>query len=475
MTDRRWVAASWAIAASLFLTAILRGSGSYYAGVVGAAVYILLVVVTALLSEFSIALVVALCASIEFFVFPPVSRLHRIYGHSWRGALAVAGISLLAGGVALLVRKRLVRGEVYSRWQEVIERAAWGAAIEDPKTHIFRNVNPTFAHMHGYTVEELIGQPCTSVVAPENQADAAAHSHILQENCHTVYEAIHIRKDGSRFPVLTDVTAYTDESNSVTFLAATYQDISDRRRMEESLQHTRLELEKRLDQRTLALHRMSRRLQRVQDEARRKFARELHDSTGQHLVGLKMNLEILRALSADTRQRELVEDSLNITDRCISEVRTLSYVLHPPLLDEMGLAPAIRWFVDGFSSRSGIDVKLDIPSNLSELATETELVLFRVIQECLTNIHRHSGSKLAEIVLVQRDHKIIMEVRDYGRGIPTAQIDEHLNPLSPMTVGLPGMKERITELEGQMEIISGPLGTTIRATLPLRTPLDNAA
>jgi two-component system NarL family sensor kinase len=331
--------------------------------------------------------------------------------------------------------------------------------------------------MHGYTVEELSGQPCTSVVAPENQADAAAHSHILQENCHTVYEAIHLRKDGSRFPVLIDATAYTDESNSVTFLAATYQDISDRRRMEESLQHTRVQLEKRLEQRTLALHRMSRRLQRVQDEARRKFARELHDSTGQHLVGLKMNLEILRATAA-ARQRELVEDSLNITDRCISEVRTLSYVLHPPLLDEMGLAAAIRWLVDGFSSRSGINVKLDIPSNLSELATETELVLFRVIQECLTNIHRHSGSKLAEIVLVQKDHKIIMEVRDYGRGIPIAQIDEHLNPLSPMTVGLPGMKERITELEGEMEIISGPLGTTIRATLPLRTPdqpLDNAA
>ena len=465
MLDRNWVSGIWALAASLAITATLRGADGYLAEFAVAAIYVLLAIVTALLAEFRIAALVAVLGSIGFLILPA-----RPHAHRWIQAVFVFGISLLAAKLALLVRERLVRGEVYSCWQQVIERAAWGAAIEDPEKHVFRNVNLAFARMHGYKIEELIGQPCVNVIAPESRGEVSVHARIVQQNCHHVFEATHIRRDGSRFPVMTDVTVYTDAANDVSFLAATYQNITDRHRMEESLRHTRNELEKRVEQRTAALHRVSRRLQRVQDEERRKFARELHDSTGQHLVGLKMNLEMLRINDSATRRENILKDSLQITDLCIGEVRTLSYLLHPPLLDEMGLTSAIRWFVDGFSSRSGIAVNVHINADLTDLATETELVLFRVIQECLTNIHRHSGSKTAEIVLTRTDHQVTLDVRDFGHGISRARIDRHLNPISPTTVGLPGVRERISELEGRMEIVSGPHGTTIRATLPTQTP-----
>jgi PAS domain S-box-containing protein len=324
--------------------------------------------------------------------------------------------------------------------------------------------------MHGYTVDELIGQPCNTVLAPESRDNVALHESIIGKNCHHVYEAIHMRKDGSRFPVMTDVTVYSDESSKVTFVAATYQDISDRRRMEESLRQTRVELERNIEQRTHALHRTSRRLQRVQDEERRKYARALHDSTGQHLVGLKMNLEILRRPIPDQRRSHLIEDSVHIVDICIDEVRTLSYLLHPPLLDEMGLTSAIRWFVDGFSNRCGIEVKLELPAELNDLAAETELALFRVLQESLTNIDLHSGSRTAEVRLSRTDYNVVLEVRDYGRGISPMRLDRHLASVTPTTIGLPGIRERITELEGDMDVVSGPHGTTVKVQLPIRTP-----
>src|SRR5262252_4355914 len=155
---------------------------------------------------------------------------------------------------------------------------------------------------------------------------------------------------------------------------------------EVNLRSIRQEIDKKVEQQTTALHRFSRQLQRVQDEERRSLARRLHDSTAQQLVALKFNLEIAR--------RRVPDDCVQVTDRCISEIRSLSYLLHPPLLDEMGLESALHWFVDGFSSRSGIAVRVDIAASLRDLSPDTKLVLFRVMQEWPKNGQKHSGSQI---------------------------------------------------------------------------------
>jgi len=234
---------------------------------------------------------------------------------------------------------------------------------------------------------------------------------------------------------------------------------------EVNLRSIRQEIDKKVEQQTTALHRFSRQLQRVQDEERRSLARRLHDSTAQQLVALKFNLEIARRrVPEDCVQ--LIDDSVQVTDRCISEIRSLSYLLHPPLLDEMGLESALHWFVDGFSSRSGIAVRVDIAASLRDLSPDTELVLFRVMQECLTNVQKHSGSQIVEISITCVKGVLQMDIRDYGRGISAAAIERYLDPARSATLGFSGIRERVAELRGQFEVISGPLGTTVRITVP---------
>ncbi|HEY7097936.1 MAG TPA: sensor histidine kinase [Terriglobales bacterium] len=245
-------------------------------------------------------------------------------------------------------------------------------------------------------------------------------------------------------------------------------------RSEVTLQSIRQEIDKKVEQQTTALHRFSRQLQRVRDEERRTLARRLHDSTAQQLVALKFNLEIARRrVPEDCVQ--LIDDSVQVTDRCISEIRSLSYLLHPPLLDEMGLESALHWFVDGFSSRSGIAVRVNIATNLSDLSPDTELVLFRVMQECLTNVQKHSGSRIVEIAVSRDEGALKMDIRDYGRGISPAGIKRYLDPASSATLGFPGIRERVDELSGQFEVISGPVGTTVRITLPVQSQSPSAS
>src|ERR1700722_150114 len=164
---------------------------------------------------------------------------------------------------------------------------------------------------------------------------------------------------------------------------------------------------------------LSARLLTLQDEERRRFARELHDSVGQHLAALKMAISILqRKLPGD----HTLEDCLKLLDDSIAETRTISHLLHPPLLDEAGLNSASRWFVEGFGKRSGIDVNLDIHDGAARLPEPTELVLFRVLQESLTNVHRHSGAKRADVSLRTADSQVVLRVRDYGCGIPPSVV-----------------------------------------------------
>lgn len=215
------------------------------------------------------------------------------------------------------------------------------------------------------------------------------------------------------------------------------------------------------------VRRLSGRLLKVQDEERRRIARELHDSLGQLLTSLKMNLDsVSRSLGA-AFQGEALEVSRDLAQQSIDETRTLSYLLHPPLLDEFGFASAAKWYVDGFVKRSKIDVKFEIPKNFERMPDEIELALFRVLQESLTNILRHSGSSTAQIVAQKAQRLVTLEISDHGKGISPEILAKFRRTGAGMGVGLAGMRERIEELGGNLDIRSDGHDTVLQVGIPL--------
>jgi PAS domain S-box-containing protein len=211
---------------------------------------------------------------------------------------------------------------------------------------------------------------------------------------------------------------------------------------------------------------LSSRLLRLQDEERRRIARELHDSLGQYLTALKINLELARE-AEEPRKRELLADAVKLADGCLTETRTISHLLHPPLLDEAGFASAANWYVQGFAERSGLDVNIDVPSGLKRMPAPVETALFRVLQESLTNIHRHAQSTAAEIQLQVEAELVRLTVLDDGRGIPREFLERFRQDGTQSGVGLAGMRERIRELGGRLDIDSGERGTKLTAEIPL--------
>ena len=223
-----------------------------------------------------------------------------------------------------------------------------------------------------------------------------------------------------------------------------------------------------------ALRSLSGRLMRIQDDERRRLARELHDSSGQHLVALQMNLSALsRHIShPDADCSGLLLDCQQILNRVVKEIRTLSYLLHPPLLDETGLGSALQWYVDGLAQRSNVKIELHLPADLGRLSQELETAIFRIVQECLTNIHRHSGSATARISLaVQRDQLVVM-VCDEGRGVRPELLGDPAASPSSFGVGIRGITERVRELGGRIRIKNATPGTIVKVVLPQqrRTP-----
>jgi signal transduction histidine kinase len=212
-----------------------------------------------------------------------------------------------------------------------------------------------------------------------------------------------------------------------------------------------------------SLRHLTGRLLQLQDAERRKFSRELHDSLGQYLVGVKMNLELF----AKQRKDDFLTEAIQLLDQSISETRTISHLLHPPLLDEAGLASAATWYLEGFAQRSGIKVKLQLPDDVARLPKPVALGLFRVLQESLTNIHRHSNSSNADVALeLSRDYAILT-VRDYGKGIAPELLETFRATGTKSGVGLAGMRERIRDLGGHLIIQPCTPGTLISVTLPI--------
>jgi PAS domain S-box-containing protein len=214
---------------------------------------------------------------------------------------------------------------------------------------------------------------------------------------------------------------------------------------------------------------LSGRLLQSRDDERRRLARDLHDSLGQILSAVKMNLSYLSrdTVQLDERGKNAVTESRELIDGCIKEVRTLSHLLHPPMLDEVGLLPAVRWFVNGFSQRSGIDVKLDLPTSMRRLPIELEIAVFRAVQESLTNVHRHSGSPTATVRLEASNGEVELQVIDQGCGIPPQKLAARQEQ-AMIGIGILGMRERMRQLGGQMEISSANEGTSVYVKLPMK-------
>jgi signal transduction histidine kinase len=212
-----------------------------------------------------------------------------------------------------------------------------------------------------------------------------------------------------------------------------------------------------------AARQLSTRLLHLQDEERRKFSRELHDSLGQYLAACKMGLD---ALASTRGSEKLLDSARSSLEQAMAETRTISYLLHPPMLDETGLGIAARWYIEGFAQRSGIQITCDIAEDFPRLSHPVELAIFRVLQECLTNIHRHSKSARAEVSIRFTATEVALRVRDFGNGIAPEVLQQFLNSGTNVGVGLAGMSERVRDQGGQLDIQSDSSGALISVTVP---------
>lgn len=241
-------------------------------------------------------------------------------------------------------------------------------------------------------------------------------------------------------------------------------DIHDSKMLEQSIRENAIVLEKKVEQRTAELRRLSSRLMTLQDEERRRVAREIHDGLGQELAAAKMILDGILCRHSPPTISQAASDASQLVDRAIQQVRTISHLLHPPLLDEVGLVSALRWYLEGLSDRSGIEISLDVdPPDLARLKPELETTIFRIIQEALTNMFRHSGAHHACVTLSEKEGQIVAAVRDDGKGI-----EEQVIQLRPdrVGVGIGGMRQRVTELGGSLRLANAHPGTLVEVVIP---------
>ncbi len=300
--------------------------------------------------------------------------------------------------------------------------------------------------MFGYNRGEVIGGSTLAITPPDEQGTAidVKRRVRLGESVHH-REVVRLAKDGRRIPVLLSVFPLRNEAGSIIGSAAILRDRTAQRRAESRMRQ------------------LSQRLLSAQDEERRRIARELHDSTAQLLVALSINMNRLRAdpaVQSSPVNSQLMAESFQLVERATLELRTQSYLLHPPLLEERGLTAALRFFIDGFTERCGINVEFRAPKHLGRQDPLIELTLFRIVQEALGNVHRHSESPAAEVVLTTEPGMVGLAVRDFGCGLPA-------EPGELRGVGIAGMRERVAQLGGFFGLEPALPGVKLTVTLPL--------
>jgi two-component system NarL family sensor kinase len=292
-------------------------------------------------------------------------------------------------------------------------------------------------------------------VAPGEWASARA----LHNGETSVNEVVEIESfDGVRKIIQNSAVPIRDNGGRITGAVVVNEDISPRKTAERELSDSYQQM------RTVTA-----RLMRAQDDERRRIAQMLHETTAQNLAGLKMLLARLNRTSdhLSESERSALTESMSLAEQSMTEIRTLSYLLHPPFLDETGLLSALRWYAAGFAERSGIKVDLDLPESFARLPRDTETALFRIVQESLINIHRHAASETARIQLRHQAGTLVLEIGDQGHGIPHPSLEHIVRGEGVAGVGIAGMSERIDQLGGSLEIASTDRGTTVRVRLPL--------
>ena len=337
------------------------------------------------------------------------------------------------------------------RYRRLFEAARDGILILDPITRKITDANPFMSELLGYPHDELLGKELWEIGLLKDEAASQAAFQELQENEFIRYEDLPLQtKSGVRRDVEFVSNVYIENGRNV--IQCNIRDITERKQAVDEVRQ------------------LSGRLLRARDEERRRIGRELHDSTAQELVAVAVNLDLVqqRSTGRDVTTDNLLADSQAILEQSQRELRTLAYELHPPTLDEVGLAGAVQEYAAGFTQRSGIKVRLDTIPALGRLPGETERALFRLVQESLGNVHRHSGSSTATIRIARDAAAVILEVTDQGCGL-------HLRgngTVAKAGVGLAGMRERVRQLGGRFEIESSGRGTTVRATVPGEAKAD---
>ena len=319
--------------------------------------------------------------------------------------------------------------------------------------------------LKGYDKEEIIGKHFSTFYSQEAVESGwpARELVMAEKEGRFADEGWRIRKDGSSFWASVIITALRDSTGRLSGFAKVTQDMTERREAAERIQELNRELRARVAQldeskrvielRTIELQNLSSRVLSIQDEERRRIARDLHDDVGQQLTGLKMLLDSEKHFEASKMAHD-----------CISTVRNLSYLLHPPLLDETGLRAALYWFIEGLIKRSNMDISLVIsPQGFPRLTTEIETTIFRVIQEALTNVFRHAQSDRARVEIEKQSNWITVRVRDYGKGVPP-----QMSVSDPkLGVGVAGMRERLRQFGGDLSVKRSEPGTLVEARIPL--------
>jgi PAS domain S-box-containing protein len=324
----------------------------------------------------------------------------------------------------------------------------------------------------GYTSQEIIGHHFSKFYSREatDSGWPQRELEIAEQQGRFTDEGWRVRKDGTTFWAIVVITALRDASGTLLGFSKVTRDLSERKVLEERMQELNRDLKTRMGQlaesrsqlemRTLELQRISGQLLRVQDDERRRIARELHDDLGQTLIALKMTLE------APTLGESAGLHAVELTNSALAKVRNLSYLLHPPLLDESGLLPAIHWFIEGFKKRSELNISFEFkPEHFARLSNDIEMTIFRILQEALTNIYRHSGSTDARIELRQGPDRVTIRVRDFGIGIQKDSLIPGLS-LAP-GVGITGMRERVKQFGGELRVLNADPGTLVEAVILL--------
>jgi len=321
----------------------------------------------------------------------------------------------------------------------------------------------------GYKTSEILGRHFSCFYLPEDVqlgkpqmslAAAAAKGRVESEGWR-------VRKDGTKFWASVVLTAVRDRDGKLVGFGKVTRDLTERRNAQTALK----ESNERLLQSERSLRELSIHLLRAQDNERRLIGREMHDSLGQILSVLKMKLDVVSAQHNGAGPQ--LSQCARLVEEALTEVRTVSYLLYPPMLEEMGLVSAIPWYLDGFSKRSGIAITHDIPADFGRVHRDVELALFRVLQEGLTNIHKHSGSSTGVVRLTRGPDHVTLEISDQGKGFSACADRESSIPAQSFHgVGLRGMDERLRHFHGELKVISGPCGTRLLATVPLPNETD---